>query len=381
MPDFPSSQQLFRVARDEVLARNSRLRREIVEKRGSDANALTAAGVAVGDAVVGQLVRFAADLFIDTAKGKCLDRLLFDRYGLLRKATSPAVGDVILTTPTPSSVGFTVQVGQVFSTSDGRNFQATAARVFPLGSSGPMDVPVQSVLAGLSQQAPVHAINQGTVPGAPSNLVVDNPAATAGADDEESDDAFAARGKRFYTTSQRGTLTAIERAALDVLGVRSASAFEAVEGDGSPARIVELIVADAFTDMLVDVVHGTQIYQTQSQQLALTVQSALSNVRAAGIKVIARVARVDLLGVTVLPRYRRGANVENANAGARAVAVAYTNSLMPGQTWDPNGIVSLLRSVPGVEVLGGEVVAPSLPQPTGELRVWRTSNNLVSVGC
>ena len=49
MADFLTFQQLFRIARDEALARSTALRRDVLERSGTDANALIGAGVITAD--------------------------------------------------------------------------------------------------------------------------------------------------------------------------------------------------------------------------------------------------------------------------------------------------------------------------------------------
>jgi uncharacterized phage protein gp47/JayE len=384
MADFPTFQDLFRVARDEVLSRNASLRRNIVERPGSDANALTAASAATGDEVVGQLIRVQAGLFLDTARREKLDRLVFDRYQLKRKPAGPALGEVEVTSVTPAPIAFAIDAGTRFRTLDGKVFTAVATVNYPLGSTGPVTVPVQSVLAGLSQQAKPNTITSviDLPAGAPGDLAANNPLATAGASDEESDDALRVRAKRFYTTSKRGTLKAIERGALDLQGVRTATAFEALEIDGEPARVVNLVVADSFTQQLVNAQTVPAEYDDQAEVLAAQVQAGLQDVRAAGIGVSVTVANVVLLSVTLALRFRAGADIDAAATQARTVIANYTNSLRPGATWDRSAANELLRGVPGLVVVGNgaEIFRPSgdvIPNP---LQVLRTSSGLVVIG-
>ena len=380
MADFPTFQELFRVARDEVLSRNSRLTRDIIERKGSDANAMVAAGVAVGDAIMAQLVCVSGALFLDTAKGDNLDRLAFDRYQLVRKAASPAVGEVEVTTGTPAVLGFDIPVGTPFKSSEGKTYNSTAQAVFPTGSSGPITVAIQSVLTGLDQQASIGTITSMTLGAAPADVAVTNSQATAGADDEETDANLRERAKQFYTTSQRGTLAAIERAALAVPGVRTAFVFESVETDSTPARLVEVVITDSFTQVLAEAAALPGGYQAQADTLALNVRSALLATRAAGIQVLVTIAQIQILGITMLLRYRAGVDVAATTESARAVAVAYTNSLAPGAAFSVSALQALLPTVPGLLVLGGEVVSPSVDQPSGQLQAWRTSADNVVIG-
>ena len=380
MGDFPTFADLFRAARDEALSRNSNLTLEVIEREGTDANALIAAGVAPGDVVTGQLIRLSADLFLSSARGSALDKLVFDRYQLLRQPATPAVGEVTLTTTAPAAVGFSVAIGQKFRSTDNKTYEATANVPFLVGSSGPVTVPIQSVLTGLSQQARAGTITSAQIAGAPADLIITNTEATAGAADEEKDEQLRDRARKFYKTSQRGTLAAIQRAALGVAGVRTASAFEAVEADASPARIVELVVADQFTEQLVDATVLPGGYQTQSQQLSLNIQSALLETRAAGIQVLTTIGQVRILGITLLLRFRAGVNVAATTSAARARTVAYVNSLQPGASFVPGSLENALRGVPGLLVLGGEVASPAVEQAASRLQVWRTSPSNVVIG-
>jgi hypothetical protein len=380
--DFPTSNDLFRIARDEVLGRNSSLTREVVEREGTDANALTAASVATADEVVGQLVEVQTGLFLDTAKRSKLDRLVFDRYQLTRKPAAPARGAVQFSTPAAVVVGFVIPAGTRLATTDGKTFVTTAAVTFPGGSSGPVAASVQSTRAGSSQQARKGTITTilDTIAGAPGNMTVTNPLATAGADDEESDADYALRARLFYTTSKRGTLPAIRLGALSTPGVRTADVFETVEPSGVSARLVEVVVADAFTEQLVDTTAVPVLYEAQSQVLAEDVRETLLEYRSAGIQVVVTVGVVNLLGVTLGLRFEAGADITAAVAGAKAAIVSYVNGLGPGESFSRAAAEDALRTVPGLVVLGGEVVSPPGDVVAGTLEVLRTATSLVALG-
>ena len=96
--DFPSFWSLFRVGRDEILARSSRLTRAVVEREGSDANALVAVSAAIGDEVVGTLASAVGGLFLDSATGDALDRLASktDPLGKTVSYTYDGIGNVAI---------------------------------------------------------------------------------------------------------------------------------------------------------------------------------------------------------------------------------------------------------------------------------------------
>lgn len=379
MADIPSFAELARVARDEALTRNSRLTREVLEREGSDANAVVSAGVAAADEVIGQLLRAQAGTFLDSARRKDLDRLVFDRYGLTRKPASPAQGSVQFSTATATVAAFPIPVDTRLQTADGKTFLTTTNGAFPSGSTGPVVVAVRSADAGANQQARIGTITSilDTIPGAPTDLVVTNVLATTGADDEELDDSLRDRARRFFTTVRRGTLRSIEAAGLAVPGVRTAVAFEFTDEFGRPNRATQLIISDAFTEALVDISVVPVAYQAQSQVLAATVFQALDDVRAAGIFVDVVVAQVSLLGVRLGLSFQAGVDVDSVALQARAAVVSYINALQPAQAFDPTEAINRLRLVAGLIVTGSEIISPVGTVTPSTLEVLRTTLGLV----
>lgn len=378
--DFPSFRDLFRIARDEILARNPLITRDAVERDGSDANIIVAGMAAVGDELVGQLIDAQAGLYLDSAEKEALARLIFDRYGLSQKAAAAAVGEIQFTTPVAVGGPFTIPSGLTLQTADGVQFLTIADVTFPGGSSGPVPATVRSVLAGADQQARAGTITSivGTIPGSPAGLVVTNALATAGASDAESDPDYRDRARRFFSTARRGTVAAIEAGALAVPGIATASAFEALDALGRPDRLVTLVVADAYTDALADLGVVPPAYQTQSQALALTVFAALDDVRAGGIYVSVSVAQVILQAVQLGLTFMAGADANVVSQNARAVIVGYVNGLSPGHSFVPADAVNALRMVSGLVITGREIVSPSGSVVVNPLQALRTTLSLVN---
>jgi len=379
MGDFASFQEIFRVGRDEILSRNSQLTREVIERDGSDANVLVAAAAAIGDDSIGQLTQVEAGLYLDSAKGLMLDRLVFDRYGLTRKPASPSQGSASFSTTAPAPGAFTIPSGTKLQASDGKQFITTASGSFAAGSTGPVLVAIRSVLAGSAQQAASGTITSilGQITGQPSDLVVTNTLATAGADDEEKDESLRDRARLFFTTARRGTIAAIRVAALAVPGVRTATAFEVIDVFGRPAKAVQLVIADAYTDQLVNVSPTPPTYQAQSQVLALTVFNSLDDVRAAGIYVDVQVGSVVLQAVTLGLRFVAGANVDSVALQARAIVAATINALSPGSSLTIASLVAALRLINGLVVTGQEIISPPGDIAVQPLQVLRSSLALV----
>ena len=384
--DFPSFNQLFEIARNEALTRSPALSLPAIEREGSDANILVASAVAAADEVIGQLIITASGLFLDSANDAALDRLLFDRYGLTRKVAANAIGEVQFTTTAATTAPFAIPAGTRLQTSSGTAFEVTTTTWFPLASTGPLTVPVRSLLAGADQQAKIGTITNiaGRIDGQPDDLFVTNAAATAGAADRESDSEFRERGRAFFTTVQRGTLSAIEQGALTVPGVTRANAYEILDPTGRPARIVSLIIADSFTDSLADYSVVPPVYQTQSANLANTVFNALEDYRPAGTFVAVQLGQVQLEPITLSLSFAAGVDAETVANSARAVIVTYINNLDPGVGYTRTQLVQALTSVSGLIITEQDLLNPGniIKFPEGNrtptpLQVLRTSLAIV----
>ena len=386
MSDFPSQDVLFRVFRDEVLARNEKLALDAVERDGADANVLGASACAVGDEVIAQLADVAAAGWLDSAEGDALARLVFDRYSLVRKQAGVAMGSVEFSTTAPSPATFTIPAGATLQTADGIKFLVISPVLFPIGSSGPVVARVRSSVAGMAQQAGAGTITSivSAITGAPSDLAATNTLATAGADDAESDGALRDRARQFWTAARRGTGPALEAGALAIPGVRKATAIEAIDVWGRPARFVQLIIADGYTDALVSQNTNPVTYQAQSQLLAQTVQAGLSDVRALSIHVEVLVAQVVFQPIRLRLRFQAGYDCDACSDLARGTLVAWTNSLRPGEPLivreGAGSLLAVLGTVPGLVLgHGDEIESPEGDVVAGALQVIRTNLGLVTV--
>lgn len=384
--DFPSFNQLFEIARNEALARSAPLSLQAIEREGSDANIMIASACAAADEVIGQLIVSTAGLFLDSANGDALDRLLFDRYGLTRKVAANAVGTVQFTTTASNPAPFSIPVGVKLSTTTGTAFETVNETLFPAGTTGPVNVTVRSLLAGADQQAKIGTITNitGAVPSAPSDLAVNNAAATAGASDREADSAFRERGRAFFTTVRRGTLSAIEQGALTVPGVTRANAYEILDSAGRPARLVSLVIADNFTDALANYSAVPPVYAEQSSALAESVFTALEDYRPAGTFVAVQMGQVILEPITLSLSFAAGTDAATAANSARGVLVTYINNLDPGEGYTRAQLVQALKGVSGLIITEQDQLNPGniIKFPEGDrvptpLQVFRTSLALV----
>jgi len=378
--DRPTFSDLFQIARNQVLLANPRL--TAVDREGSDVNALVASVAAVGDEVAQQVAYVAAASFLDTANGSSLDRLVFDRYGLVRKPAAAALGNVYFTSVAGAASTFSIPENTTLTTGDGVQFVTTQEAVFALASNGPIIVPVRSILAGTTQQVRANTITSVLAPigGAPSDLAVTNPLATAGAADPETDNELRERARRFFTTVQRGTLASIEQAARGVPGVRFATAFEDVNQFGIQSGYVSLVVTDQYTDTLATLSGPVATYQAQSQVLAEQVALAVDQARAAGVYVATLVAQVVLQPVTLRLRVKAGFDTAAVALNARAVCVQVVNALAPGAELTVAALENALATVNGIYFVGDEVILPVATVTPTWLQVLRTNLQLVVTG-
>lgn len=331
----------------------------------------------MGDMVVLVLQRMWSALFFSTAQKTDLDRLALDRYGLVRKPAASALTSVVFSAPTGPLANITIPVGTILATGTGQQFQTTATGIWTAGQTSSPPVPVASLLAGASQQATVNSIATITAPiaGAPANITVTNPWATAGAADQESDNDFRNRCINFPQTLLQGTLTALEQAALLTPGVQTAKAFEALNALGQQSGFVQVVIADQYTDTLAQLNQNPAAYQTQSQQLAALASLNLNGARAAGVFVAVTVAQVVLQPVVLALSFAATADVETAALQARIAVQNVINALNPGATLIPDALKNAAETVSGV--IACTVTTPAGPVVPTSLQALRTSLGLV----
>lgn len=376
--DFPSFSTLFQTARAKALQSSKDLSLDVINREGTDANILIASACAAAEQVIGQLVSVTAGLYLDSANGEALDRLLFDRYGLTRKVAQQALGSVVFSLPTAATEAFTIPAATQLATPDGIGYETIEAELFPAGATS-LTVSIRSLLAGVSQQAKIGTITNlvGAVPGAPPGLTVTNTVATFGAADRESDADFRARGQAFFTTVQRGTLAALVQGALTVPGVVRASAYEQVDQNGAPANFVILVIADTYTDTLAQLSVVPPVYEQQSKVLAQQVFNALQDYRPAGIFVQVQVAQVIPQPIGLALSFKAGVDIDTVANNARAAVVNVINNLNPGDTLQPSALQTALNGVAGLYITGAEVQSPAGPVIANPLQVFRSSLALV----
>src|ERR1700722_18153711 len=95
--DLPTRLDLFALGANYCLQRAQKIDPAQVYVSGSDVNIMVGSNSVVADTIVKQLGYSTARQFLDGAYGTDLDRLAWDRYNLLRKGASAALGSVTFT--------------------------------------------------------------------------------------------------------------------------------------------------------------------------------------------------------------------------------------------------------------------------------------------
>jgi hypothetical protein len=173
-------------------------------------------------------------------------------------------------------------------------------------------------------------------------------------------------------------LAAIENGALTVPGVVKATAIEVLDSRGRPGRWVQLLVADRFTDALVQLNTTSPAYDAQAQTLARAVFFALANFRCGGIFVQVIVARVVLLQVRLDLTFSADVDPIETSENARAVIVNFINELNPGDSFVPEDAIVALGSVNGLIITGNEIAVPNGTVVPRAMQVLRSNFDLVT---
>jgi hypothetical protein len=363
---------------------NANLTKEAVEREGTDVNILINAAVACAEECIGQLIGVTCGQFLTSSERDILSRLIFDRYSLIKNPAAPALGTVVFRTATTTIGSFSIPENTVVQTSDGRQYITTLATSFPASSTGPVFVPIRSVLAGANQQAAIGTITSivSQIPSSPLDLTCSNELATAGASDEESDPQARERARRFWVSARKGTLGAIETQALSVPGVVSATAIEVLDALGRPGRLVQLIITDTFTEALATLGLTDPTYEAQSQTLATQVFQQLADTRAGGIFVQVIVGQIVILPILLQLTFTTTAEPDVTALRARARVVNFVNELAPGESFDPEKAVIALSAEAGLLITGNEIAIPAgivVPQAVQVLRTTLSTVNAVAV--
>lgn len=375
MADLPTREELFRRARAAAIATPGTLvSAKEIDREGSDLNLLFAAMSLLGEEIVSRAARALAGCFEDTAEREALDRVVFDRKGISRLPAAPAVGTVSLTRPVATLGAGTIDGGLPGSTptpvrlrtNAGITYTLTQPAVFGALDLGPITCSIQAELAGVSSEVDANQSWSFVDSVFDPSIVIANAAATAGASDEETDEAYKARAKDFFRTVRRGTLGAIEFGLRSVPGIEAVSVVETITPGGVPALSVQAFVLDSIG--------------RANETLGARGLLGLLDFRAAGIPVYIVPGTPLYVDVRLLLSFDSSIVLDTAQAASdvRSAIVAALNNQLPGQTLLRSTILAAARTVPGVIVEDTDLLEPAgtLVPPTSDI-TYRTRSELI----
>lgn len=360
MADVPTYDDLLLAGRQEILRTPTRFNPEIVDTAGSDVNVVVTTGASMTDEAAGFSQQALNELSLSTAAkvgGEVLDRFLWDRYQLVRQGAQQAV--VTLTFQrTDGSAARAVGAESVVATADGQTFETINDVVFAVGQLGPLSVTATAQTTGALGNVEAGSIITIITRLDDTTITVSNLEPAAGGAEEESDEAFADRGRDFFVNARRGTRRAIQTGCLDTAGVAQATVTEDLTPDGDPLFRVQAIISDPDGQA--------------NAALASAVKTNLEEFRALGVpvRVLAGTPQyVDIIveGVT----FAAGANTTTLIDQLRASVVTAVNQLAPGKTLERALIHAALKLNNDVSIPDNAVVEPAgdlVPTGSGTIR-------------
>lgn len=348
--DLPTRLDLFATGRDYVIKHAKKIDPYQVDVLGSDVNIFVGVASVMAYSIVMHLAYSVSRLLLDGAEDEDLDRYAFDRYSLIRKAASAAVGNVRVYRDVAGTTG-SIPIGTKLLTITGVEYITTSVITFGVSDLSRTGT-VRAVQAGKATQVGANTIRRFSNTSAlfDSSLKVNNDDRTAGGEDKEENETFRERIRDFWRTARRGTLSAIEFGARQVPGVVSAQAVEALTEGNRPARVVNLYIADSSG--------------VANQVLANIVRTQLNEYRAAGITVLVYPSLPQIVGVILKLTFTANVDTQTLTDTVRAAIVEFINSLPVNGTLLKADLYSVLRRFTSNGLI---VTEDTIVAPTGDL--------------
>lgn len=351
---LPTREDYFQIGARDVFARAqlrqkaTRLSPQAVFTAGTDINIIIAASSAMADEATRHLGLRIAALYLDSAEGEDLDRLVADRFSptVVRKQSAQAVVPLTFSRAIPPSSGapITFDVGRKLKTQTGIQYELVESASFALNASGPVTVRAVAALSGEVGNVAASAINQFVDSPGDAAVVVTNEEPAAGGVDVETDASLRARARAFFLAARRGILSAIEFGALTVDGVASAVGEELIGPDGFPNGYVRLYIADK---------NGQA-----NSVMANAVRLALREYRGGGVPVAVVVSSPQFLNVSYVIGFEIGADQQRCIQQLKTLTVNAMSVLAPNEPLRSSMLMALARSVPGLVVPNTAISVP-----------------------
>ena len=345
--DAPSRIDLYGIGRDFLLQRATRIDPAQVDVQGSDANVFIGSTSVVAYQIIKQLQYEVEGLLLATATGEQLDRLAWDRYQEIRKGAAAAMVLLDFDRPTFAGGAGTIATGAQVLTPNNVAYVLLEPASFGAGSTTAHGISARAVQAGKDYQVGANFLTKMQSAPFDTSITVNNPQPAAGGEDREDDDTFRTRVQGFWRAARRGTKSAIEYGALQVAGVASASAIEAVTGEGQPAGVVTLYFADSSG--------------VATAAMVQPLMTALEDWRACGIAVLPTLSSPQMVTVQLHLTFSSGVDTVTLQALVRGAIVGFVNSLGANQTLQLGALQSVLQRYTsnGLIANQGSIVAPT----------------------
>lgn len=343
---FPTASELFAVGRMAIaVTPGNKINPAIVSVPGSNVNLAVGTSAIIAQEVVARGANAMRGAFIDSSRGSALDRVVFDRTGLLRFSATAATVDLVLQRPTSGAGAGVYPAGSRVQTADGTQFGLNSDATF-----GSLDVTVNvsatALVVGTGGNVSAETVTGFADAPFDNTLTVSNPTGAAGGTETESDIQLIGRVRGFFPTLRRGILSAIEFGALETPGVVLATATEIVSPtSGFPAAAVLLVVGDRSGGASSDMLNA--------------VADTLLEFRAAGIPVFITGGVVVPQAVTWQLGFLTGFSESLVMSRVAAVSVAIGQYTPPGGTLFRSSLIAAARSVPGAVISDSSLVVPA----------------------
>ena len=365
--DLVSRLSLFGIGRGHMLARATKIDPNQVNIRGSDANIIVASSSFISYEVVKQLAQKMNALTLDGASNEDLDRWLWDRYLQARLGASASLVTVKFFRPA-IGVGGSILPGTKVASLTGIEFITITTATFAPGDLEQTAI-ARSVLAGVITKVGRNQVRIIREPNLlfDSTIQITNDDPSAGGEDRQSDPDAREQARAFWIAARRGTLPAIEYGAKQVVGVVSAQAVESLGGNGLPARVLTLYVADSSG--------------IANEALGASVSANLEEWRAAGIAVIMSTSTPQIVSIQLRLTFRAGVDTSSLTEQVLAAIIELVNGLKVNETLrraDLLGVLNRFKSA-GVIPTNDSIVEPAgdLVPATG--KTLRTTSSDVQV--
>lgn len=306
----PTLDELFSDGKSEVITR----RPEITVDEGDVSEMLLFGSAAMADHVTGYAVgRFKAT-YLDGAEGDDLTTLADDHWNVQRKLAIEATGEVTFNRATAGAGAGTILAGTVVETDTGVQFVTDSDVSYGASETGDKTVTTTAILAGPGGNVDPTSITKISSDIFDSTITVTNAARMAGGADAESDPDLRARVRARPSTLQRGTLAALEYAAINVPGISLATAT-----DDENTGLVSVYVSDSSGG--------------SSPTMVTKAAAAVKSYKCAGSSVtVIGAGLVTLTGIVVDLSVRTGVDKTQIAQSAKDAIVARLNKLRIGES-------------------------------------------------